>query len=48
MQAQMTEWMQQTRQELHAEFEEQYRLTVKEGARDAAEGASSAQQPELV
>eukprot|EP00892_Ulva_mutabilis_P003487 jgi/Ulvmu1/150/UM001_0154.1 len=49
MQAQMAEWMQRTRCELHAEFERQYQQTVREGGGcDPAEGASSAQQPELV
>lgn len=48
MQAQMSEWMQQTRGELRAELEAQYQQTVKESAQECAGGASSAQQPELV
>lgn len=48
MQAQMSEWMQQTRSELRAELEEQYQQTVKESAQEGAGGAVSAQQPDLV
>lgn len=48
MQADMAEWMQQTRAELHAEFEERYQQTVKESAQGGEGGASSALQPDLV
>lgn len=48
MQAQMDDWMQQTRAELQAEFEERYQQTVKESTHAGTEGACSSQQPNLV